>query len=211
MEQEFEPEPDDSLISAITDDHRLRMTSDPIYRLQHEREDQIKTSSLKERLTALQDIQSEYYKEDFKSNSELRKSHRLRRARDNELLSEGRKRQMSIPLVEPHPDDETTARQVRFKLNNHESFKASTKAKRIRLHSQSVESVPISNVPIKRTGDPSTALIKQTRLFVNPSHLTIKTDQRSTVVPDVVVTVKDKDESLLVNASSLELLSLYNE
>ena len=207
MEQEFEPEADDSLISAITDDHRLRMISDPIYRLQHEKEDQIKTLSSKERLTALQDIQSEYYKEDSISNSELRKSHRLRRARDNELLSEGRKRQMSIPLVEPHPDDETTARLARSKFKKNESFSASLKMRRIRLHAQSVKCIPFSHARRNSGDNPSSALEKRMHLCVNPSNLVMKSDPRLSVLHDATIVAKNKREVL---PSSLELLSTYD-
>ena len=212
MEQEFEPEADDSLISAITEDHRSRLTSDPIYRLQHEKEDQIKSFSLKERLTALQDLQSKNCKEDSKRNSELRKSHRLRRARDNELMAEGRKRQMSIPLVEPRPDDEMIARQVHFKRTNQESFRMSKKLKRVKLCSQSVENASVSNsyLPMKKDSDPSTSLTKLMRRSLSPSNLSIKTDQQSTPLPNIVVTLNDKKGSR-ENASSLELLSVYDE
>lgn len=211
MEQEFEPEPDDSIISAVTDEHRSRMLSDPIYRLQHEKEDQIKALSSKERLTALQDIQDEYFKEDSIKNSNLRKLHRLKRIHDRELLDEGRKRQMSIPLVDPHPNDDDAARRVSFKSKKGAAFNSSVKAKRITLLSQPILNQTGKNTSLKRKDYLSSALKKQIRLSIKPSDFTVKREFPSPTYPAVAVTAKVMGESSSLKESSLDLLSQYGE
>lgn len=138
MEQEFEPGADDSIISALTDETRQKLLTDPIFRLQYEKEDRVKAATATQKLIALHDLSSRHFKDDAQSNSELRKLHRSRRHRDAELLKEGQKRQLSIPLVEESALDVETARRVDFRRNVRRKFDASEKTKKMLIQSESI-------------------------------------------------------------------------
>lgn len=138
MEQEFEPEANDSIIQAVSDETRAKLLSDPIYRLQHEKQGIMKVLSAQERLTALHDLKEEYYKNDADSNSHLRKLHRSKRAEDKGLLEEGKKFHMSIPLVKAAATDTEAAKSVNFTASRKRKFDISERKRKVAIQSESI-------------------------------------------------------------------------
>jgi hypothetical protein len=137
-EQDFEPEEGDHLISAVTDETRAKLLNDPIFRLQHAREDQLRTLSAGERMQSLADLRDERFKDDAGSNSSLRKLHRARRHADRARLEEGRKRHMSIALVDADPRDDIAADAVDFRASKKRSFDASERMRKVDIQQQSI-------------------------------------------------------------------------
>ena len=114
MEQDFEPELNDSIVIATTDAERNLLATDPIFRLQHEKEDKRRALSAKEHLESLIDLQDSQREKDYEMNSLLRQGNRHKRKRAIFLLEEGKARGLSIPLVEEHDDDAAVARSIQF-------------------------------------------------------------------------------------------------
>ena len=77
-EQDFEPDVNDSIINPVTDEMRRQISSDPMFRLQHENEDILKIQTEKQRFESLADIKESLYKNDYVMNSVLRKGNRAR-------------------------------------------------------------------------------------------------------------------------------------
>jgi len=77
-EQDFEPDVNDSIINPVTDEMRRQISSDPMFRLQHENEDILKIQTEKQRFESLADIKESLYKKDYDMNSALRKGNRAR-------------------------------------------------------------------------------------------------------------------------------------
>lgn len=138
MEQDFEPEINDSLISATTDEDRHLLATDPIFRLQHEKEDKRKALSAKEHLESLIVLQDSQREKDYDMNSILRRGSREKRKRSTFLLEEGKKRGLNIPMVEPHEEDDAVARSIKFQKSKCSSFVMAERRKMALLHAQSI-------------------------------------------------------------------------
>jgi coiled-coil domain-containing protein 130 len=137
MEQEFEPELNDSIIIATTDEDRHLLATDPIFRLQHEKEDKRLALSTKEHLESLIDLQDSQRERDYDMNSLLRYKNRGKRKRAAFLAIEGQKRGLNIPLVEPDESDSIISTSVKFKAKSR-SFEVSERSKMSTLQSQSI-------------------------------------------------------------------------
>ena len=137
MEQEFEPELNDSLIVATTDEDRHLLATDPIYRLQHEKEDKRLALSAKEHLESLIDLQDSQKERDYDMNSLLRNKSREKRKRAVFLAIEGQKRGLNIPLLEPDESDSIISKAAKFKSKSR-SFEVSERSKMSILQSQSI-------------------------------------------------------------------------
>jgi Saf4/Yju2 protein len=148
MEQDFEPEFNDSLISATTDEDRHLLATDPIFRLQHEKEDKRKALSVKEHLESLIDLQDSQREKDYDMNSLLRRGSRDKRKRAIFLLDEGKKRGLNIPMVEPHESDCAIAKSIKFEKGKSSSFAVAERIKMASLRAQSIFSMRI-----ERKGD----------------------------------------------------------
>ena len=138
MEQEFQADIDDSIIEATTDEQREKLTSDPIFRLQHEKEDLKKAENAKSQLSLLLNMRETVSRNDYDSNSNLRNEHRKRKRRANELLAEGKSLGLSIPLVEPNLSDSHNAKLVKFKSNIHNKVRNKELKKYLSIQSQSI-------------------------------------------------------------------------
>ena len=136
MEQDFEPEFNDSIIVATTDEERNLLATDPIFRLQHEKEDKRRALSAKEHLESLIDLQYSQKEKDYDMNSLLRKGNRQKRKRAIFLLEEGKARGLNIPLVEEHESDSVTAKSIRFRANS--AFTIAERSKKNAVMSQSI-------------------------------------------------------------------------
>ena len=137
MEQDFEPELNDSLIVATTDEDRHLLATDPIYRLQHEKEDKRLVLSAKEHLESLMDLQDFQKEKDYDMNSLLRQKSRGKRKRAVILAIEGQKRGLNIPLLEPEESDSVISKSVKFKSKSR-PFDVSERSKMSTLQSQSI-------------------------------------------------------------------------
>lgn len=110
MEQDFTPEFGDSLIEAVSDEVKNKLQNDPMYQLQHEKEDKEKARSAKDRIASLVDLSEATTRQDYDINSALRRKNRSQRKRSAELMEEGKRHGLSIPLVEPNEEDATQAK-----------------------------------------------------------------------------------------------------
>ena len=115
MEQDFVPDDNDSIIKATTDEERNLLGSDPMFRLQHDKEDKRRASAAKEHLESLINLQDVQKERDYDMNSLLRSSSRKKRKRVALLLEEGMARGLNIPLVEEADDDSIVARSIKFR------------------------------------------------------------------------------------------------
>jgi coiled-coil domain-containing protein 130 len=138
MEQEFEPEANDSIIKATTDEERDLLATDPMYRLQHDKEDKRRALSAKEHLESLIDLQDSQKERDYDMNCLLRKGSREKRKRAIFLLEEGKARGLNIPLVEENESDATNAKAIKFNSKINNSFAVAERSKMTALQSQSI-------------------------------------------------------------------------
>jgi hypothetical protein len=181
MEQDYEAGAEDSVVLAVTDEHRTKMMHDPIYKLQHEKEDNLKAQSAKERLTALHDLKAQYYKEDFESNRLLRGNLRKRKTHDFLLLEEGKKRHMSIALVDAHPDDDVAASKAVLKSRScRGKFSENARVRLVQVQTESIFAVPNVKSPAAastkaalRQGLRTSALAKQARSSINVNSIKV--------------------------------------
>ena len=88
MEQDFVPDADDSLIESTSEEKRALLQQDPIFKLQHEKEDKDKADLSKLQIVSLS-ILNDRNRSDYDMNSLLRKKNRDNRKRDRHLLAEG--------------------------------------------------------------------------------------------------------------------------
>jgi len=171
MEQEFQADYDDSIIEATTDEQREKLSSDPIFRLQHEKEDLKKAENAKLQLSNLLNLRESVSRNDYDSNAALRSVHRKRKRRSNELLAEGKSLGLSIPLVEPSLEDSTAAKLVRFKSNTaHSKVRNKELKKYLSIQSQSIfksesctDIIPFSSTSKSTNSDivPSSSALKK--------------------------------------------------
>ena len=136
MEQDFEPDENDSIIKATTDEERNLLGSDPMFRLQHDKEDKRRASAAKEHLESLINLQDVQKERDYDMNSLLRSSSREKRKRVALLLEEGMARGLNIPLVEEADNDSIMARSIEYRGNS--AFLLREKVKMTALQSQSI-------------------------------------------------------------------------
>ena len=100
-----------------------------MFRIQHQNEDILRVQSDKERFASITNINDLIHKKDYDMNSILRKANRERKKADANMLKEGLSRGLNIPLQEPHPDDEETAKLIKFKKTVTEKYKTAEKIK----------------------------------------------------------------------------------
>lgn len=148
-EQDFIPDADDSLIVATSDETRQLLTSDPMFRLQHDEEDRRRILTDRQRMEVLEEIQYEHHKNLYDANSLLRDRNRKRKKRDIELHAEGAARGLSMPLLEPSQEDVDRAKEVFFKKRiTSGSFSAMEQQRVASIASQSIFERPaISRAP----------------------------------------------------------------
>lgn len=138
MEQDFVPDKDDSIITATSEEVSQLLRNDPIYRLQHDKQDKANARERSSQLATLLDHKEAISRNDFEQNQALRHAHRKRKRRDNELLVEGNKLGLSIPLVEPDESDLQLAKSVNFHHNEIDVRKVKEKKKISELITQSI-------------------------------------------------------------------------
>ena len=100
MEQDYEPDYiNDSVekVNSIVDKQLL--ASDPIYKLQHDREDKVKADTARARIDNILTIK-ENFEDDCSHNSDLRKILRTKKKKDLALLKEGHAIGINIPLID---------------------------------------------------------------------------------------------------------------
>ena len=136
MEQDFVPDESDSIIRATTDEERNLLGTNPMYRLQHDKEDKQRASSAKEHLESLIDLQDFQKKKDYETNSLLRRGTRNKRKHAAQLLEEGSVRGLNFPLVEKIDADSIMAKSIKF--SGHSTFSITERTKLNALQSQSI-------------------------------------------------------------------------
>lgn len=185
-EQDYEPDFNDSIINPVTDEDRLLIANDPMFRLQHEEEDLKKFHSEKERFEVLSDIKESLYKKDYDMNSALRKAHRAQKKQDKEQLDAGRKIGLSIPLLPASETDYATSSSVIFKHGVTHRCKIAEKEKLTEIQSRPL--FPSSGAGIQKRKSVESAMRKQSKLkldhqsfklsAVEPTRATLHTELR---------------------------------
>jgi len=139
-EQDFEPEFGDGIIETSSTEVKRKLQEDPMFRLQHDKEDKERALSSQRRLDNMLDLSDLVNKPDYDRNSSLRSSHRSQRKRQLELTEEGAKIGLSIPLVEPSNDDVIAAKAASFqsKVGSNSGFSISHRTKVVDIKSQSI-------------------------------------------------------------------------
>ena len=139
-EQDFEPEFGDGIIETSSTETRIKLQEDPIFKLQHDKEDKERAMTAKTRLDDLMDLSDQVNRPDYDRNAALRNANRSHRKRKKELSEEGAKLGLSIPLVEPCEDDIAAARAITFKstVGVNSEFEISHRKKVVDIKSQSI-------------------------------------------------------------------------
>jgi len=137
MEQDYVPEPNDSLIESVSDEVKEQLTKDPIFRLQFEKEDRQKSELAEIHNYAIIELNEKISKNDYDNNSKLRTIHRTKKRRQKELLEEGSKYGLSIPLLEASESDVIESKMVSYQgVNNCRRIKEKNNI--LQLQSQSI-------------------------------------------------------------------------
>jgi hypothetical protein len=170
MEQDFEPEFNDSIVKGVTDEERNLLASDPMYRLQHEHEDKTRALTAKERLENLIELQESHSRKDYDLNSALRSRNREKRKRDAVLAEEGKLRGLPIPLLEEFEGDRNVARSIKFRPKAGDKFSLSERSKMVDLANQPIFNfdkptiVGLTGKSTARVSAISTEVLKHQRL-----------------------------------------------
>ena len=143
-EQDFEPEFDDGIVRATTDEERSMLLSNPMYRLQHDKEDKTRAATVKEHLESLIDLRDVQGSQDYDMNALLRRGNRDKKKHAAFLLKEGEARGLSIPLVDEDETDRKRAKLATFRSSSsalhgqHSGFAVSERKKMTLLQSESI-------------------------------------------------------------------------
>ncbi len=128
MEQDFVPDEGDSLLQTTSDDVKSALQNDPMYRLQHEKEGKLKADSRRTSLERLIDLKDATSQHDFDANRALRRRLRDSKSQQQKEILAGEKLGLSIPLMDPAPEDTERAQKVKFKGRS-ANFKKSERVK----------------------------------------------------------------------------------
>lgn len=189
MEQDFTPDADDSLLVAVSDETKEQLTKDPIYRLQYEKEDKQKSEVAKSHNYAIMELNEKVLKNDYDNNSKLRSIHRSKKRRHKELLEEGSKFGLSIPLVEANEADLEESKLISYKSVD-TSRRKREKTAILQLQNQSI---------FHSSSSPSTAVITQKSASAQVTHN--KTGTRSN--SSALVNMEGVMEGEIGNGSSI--------
>jgi coiled-coil domain-containing protein 130 len=153
MEQDFEPGAEDSILQPLSDEAKAQLEKDPMFKLQHDKEDKLRASSANAVIESLIDLRDAESKNDYDMNSLLRKKNRAYRARQVELKNEGASRGLGIALSEPSVADADAARAA-FLGKGSKGFRTSEKVRMVKILNQ-----PIFASTSLNTKTPSSALV----------------------------------------------------
>ena len=142
MVQDFTPGADDSIIETTKEETKILLENDPMFKLQHDTVGKQKADAAKTALERLIDVQNDQFKNDFDSNSLLRRKNRDRKHRHIELEREGISRGLGIPLVEPSSSDVLGAKKAVFRTQKPNSFQTSERLKLTGLIGESIFKKP---------------------------------------------------------------------
>lgn len=137
-EQEYNIGTEEGVIELVNDDKRFKLDSDPMFRLQHEQEDQKRNANIKVNLNCLQQLQECKQLRDYDMNAKLRKHLRSAKKRDHSFLEEGKRKGLSIPLLELSEKDSIDAEQVTFRMKQKDNASHFEKRKFLAVQNQSV-------------------------------------------------------------------------
>ncbi len=136
-EQEYTPELEDGAIEVLDDETKQLIKVDPMFKLQHNQEAEIRVKTDKERLSDLQSLQ-EGARKDFDVNSLLRKRNRLIKKQEKGREEEARKLGLGIKLLDPNEQDLNESKKIKFKHELKDSFAIQEKIKLATVQSQSI-------------------------------------------------------------------------
>lgn len=114
-EQDYEANEEEGIVEVGNDETRRKLDADPMFKLQHMQEDDIKARSEREHLEQLEELQADTYKNDYDRNSALRKLNRNKRKLEQEEVEEGKKRGLNMRLVQLSEAEKVDAFGVRYR------------------------------------------------------------------------------------------------
>lgn len=139
-EQEYEANEELGIVEVGNDELKQKLNADPMFKLQHLQEDDIRAKSEREHMSELLELQQKTKKKDYDANSLLRQKNRLKRKHEKAQVDEGRKKGMSVPLLEVNEVDRQLAEQVTFQSRSNP--KATQQLRRMAIQQQSIFTKP---------------------------------------------------------------------
>lgn len=139
-EQDYDPEFGDGIVESTPAETKKKLSEDPIFKLQHDKEDKERATTAKTRVARLVELSDAVNRPDYDRNASLRSSNRTHRKRQKELVDEGAEKGLSIALVEPSEGDTLGARAVNFRsaIGANSGFAISQRLKMVAIQSQDI-------------------------------------------------------------------------
>ena len=195
-EQDFNPEEGDGIIETTTEETKKKLQSDPMFKLQHDKEDKERAITAKARISSLVETSEKIYRADYDLNSSLRSANRSHRKRQSELKLEGEQKGLSIPLVEPSPDDEVNAKKAKFRCidGSNGGFAKSKRIRAAEILTQGIfeskrgtkhyDKVSNPSSSFKKNSNMKNAIKKQAHYKINMKHVKLSSDPNDALSSD---------------------------
>jgi coiled-coil domain-containing protein 130 len=140
-EEDFVPDVDDSLIQATDDETRRQIAADPMFALQHENEDKARAQTMSERMHALIELREDQSRQDYDANSVLRARNREKKRKAKEMLADGAKHGIGLPLLDEVAEDVVTAKNMAAVSSSRQlsnRYKTTERKSMVRIQSESI-------------------------------------------------------------------------
>eukprot|EP01031_Cornospumella_fuschlensis_P032279 gene32279-39038_t len=121
-EQDATQHEEDGSIELLSDEVKMKVAADAMFRLERGTESNQVMKTAKRRLEDLEDLQAETYKQDYDMNSLLRSKNRKKRKVDQEGVREGKKKGWAFPLLPPSSKDDEAVAKARFASKTNEMY-----------------------------------------------------------------------------------------
>eukprot|EP01052_Picozoa_sp_SAG31_P038355 SAG31_NODE_5109_length_2739_cov_2.238636_3_plen_309_part_00 len=172
-------ETDAEVERLATDDEKIKIASDPFYKLEHQNRDEAAVRESKPRLSQLIDLRFQQGSDDFSMSQKLRQQMRQRKKQDSlpEQLKKGAAT-AGVRLLPETDEDKMRARLVEFKRSrcNRSAFQKNLIAKRVAISAGSIfgagadDASTTALVKLRTRGvDPRLFIRKGTNLRTKPS------------------------------------------
>eukprot|EP01038_Epipyxis_sp_PR26KG_P008922 gene8922-12032_t len=191
-EQEYDPEDEDNLVIMTDERTRQQLRTDPMFRMQQESENRVKVLTETERIQSLANIKDLQFKDDYKSNSLLRQRHRSDRKVAKQQIKEGKKRGLSMPLLNTSEEDKSAAKQAIFKSDLMNNYKIKEKSVFGKIKTESIfeksqesnnKKRTLSSNNVERVSDKrQNILSKQSIVKIDPKNFLFSCNNNSNIV-----------------------------
>lgn len=137
-EQEYEIGREESVVEFLSEEQKVQLEKDPMYKLQHVQEDKIRSKAEREHLFELQELQEVTTKSDYDMNSLLRRKNRDLKKQEVRRISDGKALGLGIPLLDSTEADKALAEQAHYRLKRKDRFQEAEVQKRLQVQTQSI-------------------------------------------------------------------------